>query len=80
MDVTVLMLRDIVDSGLYTLEDAIAYTGLGEGPDQGRESILNALFVLSMLSNKPINEVGKPSFAMPVSPIIMNKVVSGSGV
>ena len=80
MDVTVLMLRDIVNSGLYTLEDAIAYTGLGEGPDQGRESILNALFVLSMLSNKPINEVGKPSFAMPVSPIIMNKVVSGGGV
>jgi len=77
MDVTVLMIKEAVDSGLRTLEDVIAYTGLGEGPDQGRESVMNAIMVMSMLTKLPANKIGRPRFTLPLAPIVIGELAVG---
>ena len=68
-DVKVSDLRLAVQEGFENVEHAKRYTTLGMATDQGKTSNVNALGIISELTNTEISELGTTTFRLPYKPV-----------
>ena len=68
-DVTIKDIRIAVQEGFHSVELLKRYTTLGMATDQGKTSNVLGLSVLSILKNKPIEEVGTTIYRPPFTPV-----------
>ncbi len=68
-DVTIKDIKIAVQEGFHSVELLKRYTTLGMATDQGKTSNVLGLSVLSILKNKPIEEVGTTIYRPPFTPV-----------
>ena len=68
-DVTVKDIKLAVHEGFHSVELLKRYTTLGMATDQGKNSNVLGLSVLSLMKNKTMNELGTTIFRPPFTPV-----------
>ena len=68
-DVTVKDIKLAVHEGFHSVELLKRYTTLGMATDQGKNSNVLGLSILSVIKNKPMDEVGTTIFRPPFTPV-----------
>ena len=68
-DVTSKDIKLALSEGYRSIEHIKRYTTTGMATDQGKTSNVNALGIISKISNRPIEELGTTTFRLPYTPV-----------
>ena len=73
-DVTAKDIKLALKEGYRSIEHIKRYTTTGMATDQGKISNVNALGIISNLSNTPIHELGTTTFRLPYTPVTFGAI------
>ncbi|PPR47343.1 MAG: Sarcosine oxidase subunit alpha [Alphaproteobacteria bacterium MarineAlpha5_Bin9] len=73
-DVTSKDIKLALSEGYRSIEHIKRYTTTGMATDQGKTSNVNALGIISKISNRPIEELGTTTFRLPYTPITFGAI------
>jgi len=73
-DVTAKDLKLALKEGYQSIEHVKRYTTTGMATDQGKTSNVNALGIISEISNRPIEELGTTTFRLPYTPVTFGAI------
>ncbi len=68
-DVTSKDIKLALSEGYRSIEHIKRYTTTGMATDQGKTSNVNALGIISEISNRPVEELGTTTFRLPYTPV-----------
>ena len=77
-DVTTKDISQSFSEGFHAVEHLKRYTTLGMATDQGKNSNVNALAVISMLTGKSIEETGTTTYRPPYTPVAIGALAGRS--
>ena len=73
-DVTAKDLKLALKEGYQSIEHVKRYTTTGMATDQGKTSNVNALGIISEISNRPIEKLGTTTFRLPYTPVTFGAI------
>ncbi len=76
-DLTVGEIRELIKSGVTSIDEIKRLTRMGMGPCQGRNCIPLALREISSITGTPITELSPGAYRPPVKAITFGEVLNG---